>query len=71
MRKNSIMTSSFEKQNTTIPEKGDKKSENYVKELATNNKNVEQIYSDHSLDELLQFIKEQLEKLKYFIYPKE
>ena len=37
-----------------------------MKELATNNKNVEQIYSDYSLDELLQFIKEQLEQSKEY-----
>ena len=37
-----------------------------MKELATNNKNVEQIYSDYSLDELLQFIKEQLKQSKEY-----
>ena len=37
-----------------------------MKELTTNNKNVEQIYSDYSLDELLQFIKEQLEQSKEY-----
>lgn len=37
-----------------------------MKELATNNKKVEQIYSDYSLDELLQFIKEQLEQSKEY-----
>ena len=37
-----------------------------MKELATNNKNVERMYSDCSLDELLQFIKEQLEQSKEY-----